>query len=154
MAGVSLDYAATELEYVARNLRQAAQSGLLRELERAISDAAQPILAEVRSGLDDHMPNRYAGVFGASLRVTTSKRLSARDTGVTIRAAPTTPQRKVKRVEAGLLSHPVWGDRERWVTQTAGMKPGFFSDPAKKSAPRVREAIIGAMERVAEEAGF
>jgi hypothetical protein len=108
------------------------------------------------------MPNRYADVLAASLKVTTSKRTGT-DPGVFIVArAPTGGRggRRVRQRNEGILGHPVFGRRMKlnprmwagWVYQSKGMHPGFFDDPLERGAPLVREQILAAMRRVAEEA--
>ena len=60
-------------------------------------------------------------------------------------------RRKIAQRESGVITHPVFGDQEHWKTQTAGMKPGFFSDPAERAAPQVQEKILEAMRDVCDE---
>lgn len=138
-------------------LRQVGQDGLRRELFKAIGDAAKPLAREIKSTahLDPYMPNRYAGVLGPGLRVQTFKRTGL-SPGVTIHAtAPTAGRggRKIAQLNDGLLSHPLFGDRKFWFRQGApSVEPGFFTDPCEAAAPRVRDAIIAAVERVLEKA--
>jgi hypothetical protein len=151
MAGAADDFAE-----LAKNLRLVGSDELRRELYKAIDEAAAPVAAEIKSGphLAAYMPNRYAAVFGADLRVTTHKRTGT-DPGVTILGrAPTSGRggRKIRQRDAGTLTHPLFGNRKRWFTQTAGMRPGFFTRPAEDAAPQVREKILAAMERVANKA--
>src|SRR5262249_37671398 len=101
-------------------------------------------------------PRRYADALAAGLQVTPHTRVG----GVTIAArAPTLTGggRKVAQRNRGMITHPVFavsGTPRRtwnWKEQTAGMKPGFFDDPASRAAPQVRDALLGAMRRVTEE---
>jgi hypothetical protein len=149
--------AAREFRDLARNLAVVGLDELKRELYQAISDAADPLAAEIGNvtHLRDYMPNRYAGVLAGSLRVTTSKRTGITDPGVSVVArAPTFGRggRKIRQRNAGLITHPVFGDRRDWKVQTAGMRPGFFDDPAERAAPHVRDKILEAMRRVEEKA--
>lgn len=123
--------------------------GLRRELYRAINDAAKPLVAEVKDpeNLRSHMPNRYADVLAADLSVTAVKR-GGHDPGVTIRAKGRTHKRKVELLDQGLLVHPVFGDRKRWVKQTRAMQAGFFTDKAQKAAPDIRKKVLAAMHDV------
>jgi hypothetical protein len=90
--------------------------------------------------------------------VTTYKNTSVSSPGVRLVArAPTVNRgsrgRQVQTLERGHLRHPVFADRVaprrtwRWKEQTGGMKPGFFGDPAARSAPRVRDHILAAVRR-------
>ena len=148
-----LDYAATELEFIARNLRQAGEDDLYRELQQSIAGAVRPVLGEIRAGLGEYMPDRYAGVLTGGLRLTTSRRLSAASTGVTVVARAGT--RKLRRLESGVLEHPVFGDRKKWGRQVApggGMRAGFFTTPIRRSAAAIRQQIVEAMDRVSLKA--
>jgi hypothetical protein len=65
-------------------------------------------------------------------------------------------RRKIASLNAGTINHPVYaqGARSDWRWrnyQTGGMKPGFFSDPTRRAAPQVREAILTAMTTVANK---
>jgi hypothetical protein len=159
-----LDGAAQEFRDLAIVLQQVGLDGLRRELYKAVSDAAGPLADRVKdpSHLQEYMPNRYADVLAASLKVTTSKRTGT-DPGVFIVArAPTGGRggRRVRQRNEGILGHPVFGRRMKlnprmwagWVYQSKGMHPGFFDDPLERGAPLVREQILAAMRRVAEEA--
>jgi hypothetical protein len=94
------------------------------------------------------MPDRYAQTLAADLAVTVSKRAS-RDPGVSIRARGRAHKRKVKQLNSGLIQHPVFGHRDRWVTQSAAMRPGFFTVAARNAAPQVRKEILRAMQETA-----
>jgi len=135
-------------------LKQIGETELRRELYKAISDAAKPVAEEIKSTahLDPYLPNRYAAALASDLSVTTFKRTGA-DPGVTITArAPTAGRggRRIRQLNDGLLSRPLFGDRERWFRQ--GVRPGFFDDPCQAAAPRIRDAIAAAVARVEEKA--
>jgi hypothetical protein len=157
-----MEAAAREFADLAKNLRAVGEDGLRRELFRAIDAAAQPVADEIGSAvnLKVHMPDRYAAVLAADLRVTTHKTTGGPDPGVTILIrAPTIGGggRKVRQREAGLITHPAWpGGRPRkdwkWKVQTAGMQAGFADGPAEKAAPQVRRKILDAVRRITQQA--
>lgn len=139
---------------LARNLRLVGEVELRRELYKAINDAAEPITKKIKNTahLDPYLPDPYAEVLARGLSVRAVKRTGT-DPGVVIMAtAPTFGRggRRIRQLEAGLLSHPLFGDRERWFRQS--VRPGFFTDPCEAAAPRVRDAIIAAVARVEKEA--
>ena len=149
--------AAAEFRDLARNLRLVGEEGLRRELFQAISDAAAPVAAEIKgvTHLRDFMPNRYADVLAGDLQVTTHKNTSIANPGVTLFArAPTFGRggRKIAQRESGVITHPVFGNRRNWKVQTAGMRPGFFSTPAERAAPQVRDKILEAIRRAEDQA--
>ena len=52
----------------------------------------------------------------------------------------------VARINDGILRHPVYGNREVWVSQD--IRPGFFDDPVRHGGPEVRREIEAAVQRV------
>jgi len=74
----------------------------------------------------------------------TKTRTTAKVTSVRITAANAY---EVKKMNAGMLRHPVHGNRKKWVTQT--IKAGWFSDPVEEDAPQIRDEIGKAMAAVA-----
>lgn len=151
-----------EFAALARRLKEAGETGLRKELYKAISDAAKPIAREISSldHLKPYLPDRYAAVLAADLTASVS-RITGRNPGVRLVAVARTKaragRRKVTHLDKGLINHPVYprsDDRNTWVwsnNQTGGMKPGFFSDPCRKSAPQVREKILAAMTETARK---
>ena len=152
---------AEDFAALSRRLKEAGETGLRRELYKKINDAAGPLAREIGSleHLQSYLPDRYAAVLAAEMRVTTSK-LTGRDPGIRlVGVAPTKARagrRKVTHLDKGLINHPVYarGLRETWTwssNQTGGMKPGFFSDPAEHATPQMREAVLAAMTETARK---
>jgi hypothetical protein len=136
---------------LSRRLREAGETGLARSLRKALKDAADPITSEIRdpAHVKRYMPDAYAAVLAADVKVTTTQRGSIRNPGVRIEAVGREKKRKVVKVNAGVLTHPLFGDRDRWFRQEDGMKAGFFTDPCDKSGPQVRDKILAAMHDTA-----
>jgi hypothetical protein len=147
-----LSETASELESIARHLRRAGEVELVRDLQKAIRDAVSPVPKAIRAGLDDHMPDRYAAELNADLALTVSVRTGDRNPGVTIFGKARGKARKLANLDAGRLTHPVYGNREVWRTQTDGVVKGWFTGPCEKAAPRVRQAILAALNDVSERA--
>jgi hypothetical protein len=140
-----------QLRVLSARLREAGDEGkgLRRELLKAVTRAARPLAAEVKDAghLRPYMPDRYADVLAADLSVTTSKS-TGRNPGIAIRAKGRRHRRKVIQLDAGILSHPVFGNREVWRTQTSHVRAGFFTDPAERAAPEIRRQVLDAMREV------
>lgn len=149
--------------------------GFRRELTRQMDAAAQPLAREIASlaHLEPYMPDRYAAVLADDLSVTTQKLFAGASPRVSIVAKARRHKRKVSRVNDGLLMHPVFAQGPRraprhhtpeelarkmgvpvhlvsgwtWLKepQTAGMKPGFFSEPCEKAVPDIRDHVLEAM---------
>lgn len=148
-----LSRGAAEFRALSLRLKTAGSGELRREVDGAIGDAVQPLLGEIRTGLEDYMPKRYAGVLASDLQLRTLK------SGGSVRIRGTAPtgrrrSRMVGRLDSGILWHPLFGNRKRWYDQGplgGGMRPGWFSDPAERSAPQFREAILQALRNIADQ---
>jgi hypothetical protein len=137
-----------QLRALAIRLKDAGDEGkgLRRELMKQLDDAAKPLVREIAdlAHLKPYMPARYAGVLAGDLAVG-SQRIFASNPRVSIRAKARAHRRKVRQVDAGILQHPLFGDRERWFRQTDGMRPGFFTDPCERATPQIREHVLAAL---------
>jgi hypothetical protein len=154
MAGLA--GAAAELEALAFRLRRAGDVELVREVTKAMRDAAGSVEKDIRADLMPRLPDRYAAELDADLRIGTNVRTNERDPGVSVTGQTVSGRaRKLRYLDAGELTHPVYGNREHWVTQTGtaqGVTPSWFTGPAEAGGPRVREAIGKALEDVAGRA--
>ncbi len=153
MAGLA--DAAAELEALAFRLRRAGEVELVREVTRAMRDAVVPVQAGIRAGLKPHLPDRYAETLDADLRLGVNVRTNERDPGVAVTGQTRSGRaRKLRNLDAGRLTHPVFGNREQhWPTQEEpSVQPGWFTGPAEAGGPRVRAAIERALEDVADRA--
>jgi hypothetical protein len=145
---------ASELEAAAVRLRRAGQDDLARELTAAMRRAVQPVPGRIRDGLDAHLPNHYADDLNAGIDIKTI----ARSNGVTDAVATVYAQsrggvRKLRNLDRGLLTHPLFGDREHWYTQEMpSVRPGWFTGPCQDAAPRVRAELEKALADVAAKA--
>lgn len=144
---------AEEYAALARRLKEAGETGLGRQLRKALNDAAKPITQKITdpAHLHPYFPDKYADAVAADLKVTTLQRGSIRRPGVRIAVTGRTKGRKVEKLNEGILHHPLFGDRERWFLQLRGMRKGFFSDPCEQSGPDVRDKILKAMHQTAEK---
>ena len=121
---------ASELEAAAVRLRRAGQDDLARELTAAMRRGVAPVPDQIRAGLRPHLPDRYAADLAAGVDIKTITRAGSATTDavVSVVAQSRGGNRKLKRLDAGVLSHPVYGNRENWSTQQveAGMvhRPG------------------------------
>ena len=143
---------ADALYLLAGRLKDIGDAGLQRELNKAINDAARPLLTEIQTGLPDHLPDPYAAVLSEDLRLSLSQRTADRNPGVTLRATTRGigGRRRIRRLnDTGVLWHPLFGNRRRWYGQTSHVKAGWFTDAPEHAAPQVRDEILRAMNDVA-----
>ena len=148
---------AADFAALSRRLKEAGETGLRRELYKAIDKSAQDLTKEIKSTqhLKPYLPDPYAEVLAADLSVRIYKR-SGRDPHLTVRAEGRTKKRKLVQLdERGLLVHPVFGRGDRrdwtWRPQFRSVRPGFFSDPVERAAPAVRKQIEAAMRETARK---
>jgi hypothetical protein len=165
MAGLA--DAAAELEALAFRLRRAGDGELVREVTKAMRDAAGTVEDKIRTGLSDRLPDRYADDLNADLRIGTNVRTNERDPGVAVTGEAGSfggsghaagRGRKLRDLDGGVIHHPLFGDREHWYKQEGGegtgpgLHSGWFTGPARDAAPRVRTAIERALADVAAKA--
>jgi hypothetical protein len=147
--------AASELEALAYRLRLAGDE-LARELTQAMRRGVDPAREEIRAALPHLLPKRYAAVIEEDVRLGINVRTSQSDPGVSLTAATTSGRaRKLRYLDEGRLTHPLFGDREHWYTQDGpaeGVLPGWFTGPAEASGDRVRRELGRALEDIAARA--
>jgi hypothetical protein len=152
---------ASELEAIAFRLRRAGAEDLARELTAGMRRGVQPVPGRIRAGLKPKLPDRYAAVLGADTSITVAVRNSGADATASVRAANASfRKRRLNRLDAGILWHPLFGrfprrdPRNRWFEQGAdkGVQPGWFTRPAEDAAPGVRAALEQALRDVTAKA--
>jgi hypothetical protein len=147
---------ADKLRRLARQLREAGDKSLQRELRAGLTRAMQPLRGELVSAVGAYLPGGYAPLVAASLTV---RGAATSGRGARIRVVTAGKGRKAKRdiqaLNAGVLRHPVFG-RYRFVKRSRAsahrdvrsarpwavqrVRPGFFDDQAaKRHADLVRE---------------
>jgi hypothetical protein len=139
---------------VAALRREADGKAMARDLVKQLRVAAQPALEAVRAAILS-MPSHSVVTPGLRQAVARKTRISVRTTGrragVAIRALKTGMPREFKNAPKRLNAkqgwrHPVFGDRDRWVSQVG--KPGWFDDTLTAQRP----AVVHAVSRVLEHA--
>lgn len=155
-----------QLRTLAARLKDAGDEGkgLRKNLMKQLDEAAKPLTREIAdpAHLEKYMPHRYALVLAADLSVR-SQKIFASNPRVSISAKTRRERRrKVNLLDAGRINHPIYarGPRKTWDWingQTAGMRPGFFTEPCEKATPQIRERVLAAITetagKVANETG-
>lgn len=132
-------------------LREAArlQRRVSTATKRAVDRVYRPVLVGM---VPAFMPSGYAPELAADLKVSTSVRFAGANPGVTAAvSAPTGGKhgREVTRLEGGLLSHPLFGNRKHWYRQR--VRRGFASVPLKAIRPQIRREIDSEVSAVARD---
>jgi hypothetical protein len=152
---------AVKLRDTARALRAAGDTGLRKEMLRALRDATHPLAAAIREEIPGSMPSAYAAVLLRSTRVTTKTKATGwPSVTVTALGKGAKEERDLRAVNAGRLRHPVFG-RSRpgkrrgertpspWVLQA--VRGGFFDRAVDTHAGTVRDAVGDALDRIADQ---
>jgi hypothetical protein len=136
----------SQLDKVARQLKEAGDKGMRRELTRAVQEAGQPLKVAERRSAALSLPHRggLAGIV-AKGSVNLQTRLGA-NPSVRLRY---TSKHDIKSMNAGRLRHPLWGNRSHWFTQA--IKPGWFDRPIEANAPQARKAVLAALDRISKQ---
>ena len=147
------DYA-DRLQHIAVILRLQADGKMFHALTGAMKDGVEPAKAKIRDGIPGNLPRRggYAATVAADLDLPVTVTAAGRNPGVSIRARTLSGEkRRFKRLDGGVLAHPVFGDRSDWKEQTKGVRAGFFTRPCREAAPDVERNLDAALDRVAAE---
>lgn len=118
--------------------------GLRRNLSKQINKETKPARMKAKANARTMLPKR-GGLARrvAATTLTTSARFTGPGVGVRIQGKGKAGARSVKRIDEGVVTHPVYGRRKRWVTQQ--VKPGWFTKAMEDSAPRMRHAVVEAV---------
>lgn len=144
---------AEQLYALARDLKAAGNKRLEQRMRRGLvraGDKAEPIaVAEAEAS----MPSGYGPTLAAHLRVRTSVRTGAATVGVKVIAyAEGNPRRRdVPKLNAGVLAHPVWANRDRWVRQTAGVKAGFWDRTGEQVVDSAQREMQDVLDETARQ---
>jgi len=136
---------AAELKRVAAAIKASGDENLSKELNKALSRAAKPLKKSARQGALQILP--YRG--GLAERVAGSRftsRVTKRGKGAGLTIVGT-GQDNLTRMDAGTVRHPVFGNRNRWVTER--INPGWFTKPLTLDAPKVAVELDAAIDTVA-----
>jgi hypothetical protein len=136
---------AAQLRYVARLVERQRVAGLKKELSRAHREAFAPLLPGIKAEAAT-LPRSggYAAIMARAVRV------SARRTGLTtyavVFARGRKEERDVRRVNAGQLRHPLFGNRDHWGVTS--VRPGFVDRPVDELGEDIATRSLEALERV------
>ena len=140
---------ADDLDRIAAALKQAADTDLNKQVSAAMRKVARPLGAKVIEEGSQDMPQR--GGLAARIRelgrVGVSNSLRGRVTSVNV----ILKHRGVnlRSLDAGVLRHPVFGNRGVWVQQQ--VPGGAFSRAFEREAPKVRGEVTRAAQDVLED---
>jgi hypothetical protein len=128
---------------LSKALKAAGQTELRKELNKAMRNAAKPLLPKVRQAARDTLPKKNKlneRIAKKPFRVQT--RTGANTAGVRIVGSKVDP-----RINEGRVYHPVFG-RTPGVVQR--VTPGYFDKTLTEHGPQVRDDLAKALDDFAE----
>ena len=130
----------------------AAGPRLSKENAQALAKVAPDIARHIRAEVPFHLPRRngYAAELDGDLEFQANIKVG-RGMTLTVWANGKRERRDVPAINRGVLRHPVFGNRQVWVAQRAGVRRGFVDDGIRKSEPLIVRSIRTAAEKVAKE---
>ena len=133
---------------LSKALKHAGRTELRKELNTGMRRAAKPLIPKTRAEALKRLPQRG----GLAKQVAKEPqrvqvRTGARTAGVRIVVGKKSGG--ARGANRGVVRHPVFGNRERWVDQK--VPAGWFDEPLQDSAPAVRPELEKAIQRVADQ---
>jgi len=136
---------ADQLVRLSKRLRQVGNKDLKKELRTALREATKPVQAAIRRHAEDSMPKRGGlNRVMARSRISTQIRGSGNSPGIRLASKSHDP-----RINRGRLRHPVYGHRDRWVTQR--VPEGWFVPPTGQATRAAQVQLLAAMKRIERE---
>lgn len=153
---------AREFNALARRLRDAGDTGLMREVRKALDDKAKSLESAVRTDLPRYLPDRYAAILAKAMKVKGATRSYGREISVrlVLTAKGSKRPRQVGPLDnPGILRAPNWGRyrynrfgsrrRNKWHRQY--VRAGFWSDHVDGMRKVIRRDVVEAVHTVAQK---
>lgn len=136
-----------DLGVLAKNLKEAGDGDLRKQLLAAIRKGAGKAIPDIRASASRTLPRRG----GLAARVASQKfavRTSLALGGGSVRIIGQ-GMKELGDLDRGSLRHPVYGDRSNWVVQS--VVPGFFSKPITAKLPEIADDVKEAVDDVSRQ---
>lgn len=145
---------------LSKRLKAAGETGLRRELHKAVAAAGKPLIPKVRAAAMDELPTRG----GLNRRIAkkpyrSQTRTGAKTAGLRITGAKVDPRIN----NEGRIGHPVFGRKGKpknggrnYVVQQFPEAAGYFNETLAREAPSVRDEVADVLadftDRIARDA--
>lgn len=142
---------AAQLGSIARQLREAGDKTLQRELYAGLNRAVKPIRPVVQAAARDAIGDKhgYGPKVASSLRVTARRRVGRNPSVTLVARRGNTP---LRALDSGQLRHPTFG---RWKTSdgrslaaVTRVKAGWWDAAIRSQAPEIRREIAKTITHV------
>lgn len=142
---------AEDVDALVRAIRTHADSkALRRELYSGLNRHTKEMRGRMIEIMPAALPKR--GGLAAEFQKGTGSRTTAKSgkyAGISLRF--TNKKHDIRTLTGKRLRHPVYGNRNRWVTQTKGVYPSVFVGAFEKQKPEILEAILDVMNGIARK---
>lgn len=148
-----------ELSRLSRALREQGATGLNRNMKKQIKAAAEPV-AEAARAAARRLPDRSAARRreGGSIRQEMARAVVVRQTAKGVRIfvdskrMPADARMMAHAFEKGTVRHPVFGNRQVWVSQSTGGP--WFMPAVRNRHPEFVRAVSQIIDDVKRETGL
>lgn len=130
---------------LSKALKHAGRTELRKELNKAMRVGAKPLIPKARAEALARLPQRGGLAKQISKEPARVQTRTGKDPGV--RVVVGKKRGGARQSNRGVIRHPVFGNRERWVDQQ--VRPGWFDDTMTANAPEIRKALEQGIEDVA-----
>lgn len=138
-------------ELVRRISRHADKRALRRELTQGINRVTKGTRDDMKASIPSSLPSR--GGLASLVHGRTSlvgQAIGGRYAGIRIRV--NNKDHNLRRMNsAGIVRHPVFGNRERWISQTEGVEKGFLDESFEKDKPEITRGVQRVMADIARK---
>lgn len=148
-----------EVARLSRALRDQGQAGVARHMKKRIKDAAGPVAEHARAAAR-RLPDRSQAErrAGGSLRRQMAQAVEVRQTAkgvrifVNAKRMPADARAMAHAFEKGSIRHPVFGNRQVWVSQRTGGP--WFAPAIRARHPEFVRAVSQIIDDVKSETGL
>jgi hypothetical protein len=135
---------------LSKALKAAGRTGLRTELDKELRRAVRPLIPMTQAAARRQLPS--AGGFAEQV-AREPQRVQVRTGATTAGVRIIVGRRRggARAANRGVIRHPVFGNRDIWVSQRISEGTGWFDDTLEREAPRVaRPAVEAAMETIVQ----
>ena len=137
---------ADEFARLSRQLRELGDKELRRDLYKGIQRATKPLKEKAKDAARRDLPSSGGlNEFVAKSKFSTKTRGGGKEPGVRISVVKA--GHDIRRIDKGVLRHPVFGNMNVWVSQP--VKPGWFTHTLAEESDPVRRELLEVFDDVA-----
>lgn len=141
----------TDVDNLVRAIRTHADAkAIRRDLSRGLNSASKDVRSKMIDAIPNALPRR--GGLAEQMHGMVSGRATAKSgkyAGVSIRFA--SKGYDIRTLTGKRLRHPVYGNRDVWVEQTAGLNPEAFTGEFERQKPDMARAVSRVLEDIARK---